>query len=69
MKVSVEYHGEDLIAENTADGDWLISLGGREARARFLDYALVELLGVRPDEAVPLATKIVQQLPADSIDE
>jgi hypothetical protein len=61
MKVSVEYPGEGLIAEKTGHGDWLISWGGREARARFPDYALVELLGVRPDEAIPLATTIVQQ--------
>lgn len=66
MKVLIDYLGGELIAEKTEDGDWVVALGGREARARYLDYALAELLGVPPGEAIPLATRIVQQLPAES---
>jgi hypothetical protein len=69
VRVAVDYQGEELIAEKQEDGDWLVRLGDRSARARYLDYALAELLRVPPGEAIPLATRIVEQLPADSSDE
>ncbi len=69
MKVVLDYQGQELIAEKEEGGEWLVTLGDREARARYLDYALGELLRVPPGEAIPLAAKIVQQLPADSTNE
>lgn len=64
-KVTLDYGGQELTAEKQADDNWLVTLGGRESRARYLDYALVELLGIPSGQAIPLATKIVEQLPPD----
>jgi hypothetical protein len=61
----LDYRGQELTAEQTSDGDWSVTLGGWDARARYLDYAMAELLGVPPGQAIPLATLIVQQLPTE----
>jgi len=65
VKVVIEDRGPELVAEKTSDGDWSVTLGGRDARGRYLDYALADLLGVPPGQAIPVATMIVQQLPTE----
>ncbi len=51
------------------DGDWRVRFGDREAQARFLDYALAEVLGIPSGQAIPLSTKIVRELPPEPINE
>jgi hypothetical protein len=63
MKIAIEHRGQELTAEQHADGDRLVTLGDRDVRARYLDYALAELLGVPPGQAIPLATEIVRHIP------
>ena len=68
MRTRVDYQGEELSAEKTGEG-WRVELGGRDVEAKYLDYALAELLGVRSAHAISLAVRILQSLPTEETEE
>lgn len=53
MRTNIDYQGQVVSAEKTGKG-WRVELAGRDVEAKYLDYAVAELLGVRSGHAIPL---------------
>ena len=57
---SYSVSGREVVVHEEADG-WLVRVGGKEARHRYLDRALALALGVSSLTATELAAAILQR--------
>ena len=58
--------GDELVVADLGDG-WFVCCGDRSVRARYLDLALAELLGLPPGLVLSLVKQILEGEPGEEL--